>query len=105
VAENLLQNAIAKAQQRSGLNINVEFSADGGGTLSVCDSGDAVSPSVAARLLTAPVPSQNGLGVGLYHAARQAEQLGFLLELADNRAGNVCFRLSAGGPIRATFAP
>jgi signal transduction histidine kinase len=105
VAENLLQNAIAKAQQRSGLNINVEFSADGGGTLSVCDSGDAVPPSVAARLLTAPVPSQNGLGVGLYHAARQAEQLGYLLELADNRAGNVCFRLSAGGPVRATFAP
>ena len=94
VAENLLQNAISKAQQRGDVKIQVSFSADGGGTLRVCDSGEAVPHAIAARLLSAPVPSQNGLGVGLYHAARQAGQLGYRLALADNRDGNVCFQLT-----------
>jgi signal transduction histidine kinase len=94
VAENLLQNAIAKSQQRTDLRITVRFSGEGGGTLQVCDSGEMVSPSIAGKLLLAPVPSQNGLGVGLYHAARQAEQLGYRLELCGNRAGSVCFRLA-----------
>ena len=105
VAENLLQNAIAKAQQNSGVRIVVAFSAAGGGTLKICDSGDAVPQAIAVRLLAAPVPSQNGLGVGLYHAARQAEQLGYRLELAENRAGSVCFCLSAGTKLTAASAP
>lgn len=105
VAENLLQNAIAKAQHRGGLSISVNFSVEGGGTLSVCDSGEAVPPAIAARLLSTPVPSLTGLGVGLYHAARQADQLGYRLELFDNRAGNVCFRLSGTGEVRAAAAP
>jgi hypothetical protein len=62
-----------------------------------------VSPAIAGKLLSAPVPSQNGLGVGLYHAARQAEQLGYRLELSDNRAGSVCFRLAAA--VTAVSAP
>lgn len=95
VAENLLQNAIAKSQQHADLRITVRFASERGGTLLVCDSGDMVSPAIAGKLLSAPVPSQNGLGVGLYHAARQAEQLGYRLELSDNRAGSVCFRLAA----------
>jgi signal transduction histidine kinase len=104
VAENLLQNAIAKAQQRAGMTISVTFSADDSGTLRVCDSGDAVPPATAARLLATPVPSQSGLGVGLYHAARQAADLGYRLQLADNRAGSVCFCLS-GAPPTAAVAP
>lgn len=105
VAENLLQNAIAKAQQHAGMQIDVAFSADGGGILRICDNGAPVPQSIAAKLLAAPVQSsQNGLGVGLYHAARQAGQLGYRLELAENRAGSVCFRLTGAAPVKATSA-
>jgi len=93
VAENLLQNAIAKAQQQQGLHIGVSFQPAAGGKLSICDSGSAVPKLVAARLFSAPVPSQNGLGVGLYQAAKQAEHLGYRLLLVSNDSGRVCFEL------------
>jgi len=105
VAENLLQNAIAKSQQHADIRISVEFAADGGGTLRVFDSGNAVPQSTAAKLLAAPVPSQNGFGIGLYHSARQAEQLGYRLELVENRNGAVCFQLTAKAPVTAGAAP
>jgi signal transduction histidine kinase len=94
VAENLLQNAIAKAQQQVGLHIDVRFEAAAGGRLTICDGGDAVPKAVATRLFTVPVPSHNGLGIGLYQAAKQAEQGGYSLKLVNNVAGKVCFELS-----------
>ena len=94
VAENLLQNALAKAQQHPGLRISVSFRPDAGGRLTICDTGKAVAQAVATRLFTAPVPSQNGLGIGLYQAAKQAEQLGYRLTLANNTDGRVCFELA-----------
>ena len=54
---------------------------------------------------TAPVASQSGLGVGLYHAARQAAQLGYRLALTENAAGCVTFRLSGEGALTAASAP
>ena len=57
---------------------------------------------VAAKLLGAPVPSQSGLGIGLYQAARQAEQLGYRLELLENRNGAVCFQLTRATATTAT---
>jgi hypothetical protein len=42
------------------------------------------------------VASESGLGVGLYQAAAFAGQSGYALELADNRAGKVCFALNRG---------
>ncbi|NBR27345.1 MAG: sensor histidine kinase [Betaproteobacteria bacterium] len=105
IAENLLQNAIAKSQQYADIRIKVEFSADGKGTLRVCDSGAAVPQATAAKLLAAPVASQNGFGIGLYHSARQAEQLGYRLELLENRDGAVCFQLSGKAAVTAGAAP
>ena len=105
VAENLLQNAIAKVQQDAGVRITVMFDAANSGGLTISDSGEAVPATIAARLLSAPVSSQSGLGIGLFHAARQAAQLDYRLELAENRAGFVCFRLSANARATATSAP
>lgn len=90
VAENLLQNALAKRQRESGLTIDVTFGEDG---LSVSDNGSAIPPSVAEGLLNAPVASNDGLGIGLYHAARQAEAMGYRLSLVANWTGCVLFRL------------
>lgn len=92
VAENLLQNALAKRQREPGLGIAVSF-ADG--ALTVVDDGTPLAPALAATVLREPVGSEDGLGIGLYHAARQAAAAGYRLELAENRAGRVVFRLSA----------
>jgi signal transduction histidine kinase len=105
VVENLLQNAIAKVQQDTSVRIKVTFDAANSGVLMISDSGEAVPESIAARLLNAPVPSQSGLGIGLFHAARQAAQLDYRLELAENREGCVCFRLSTNARATATSAP
>ncbi len=98
VAENLLQNAIAKAQHQTDMHIDVIFEPAAGGRLTIRDSGDAVPKAVATRLFSVPVPSRNGLGIGLYQAAKQAEQAGYSLKLISNVAGNVCFELCRTGP-------
>ncbi len=42
----------------------------------------------------------SSLGIGLYQSARQAPQLGYRVELAENRAGCVCFTLTRDdGPL------
>jgi hypothetical protein len=56
--------------------------------------------AVEVRLALRPVASDSGLGVGLYQAARQAARSGYRLELPENQAGRVTFRLlaMAGSP-------
>ncbi len=93
VADNLLQNAIAK--RAGGMPMRIQVTIRGGTApeLRVCDSGAAVAPEVEKVLLRAPVRSSTGLGIGLYHAARHAEKSGYALTLAENRDGEVCFLL------------
>ena len=97
VADNLLHNALLKGQAEGGLQVRVTMAADGS-VLSVCDTGTAVSAHVLADLLQAPVASESGLGIGLYHAARQAEGCGYELHLAANQPGQVCFELRRRSP-------
>lgn len=94
VADNLLQNALVKRQSETGLAIDVRLAPDGS-WMSVCDNGTAVNEALDAVLLNAPVPSENGLGIGLYHAARQAGRHGYALRLIGNSDGKVCFELRA----------
>ena len=74
------------------LAVRVTLAADAS-SLRVCDNGGAVSSEVVDDLFRAPVSSENGLGIGLYHAARQAESYGYRLHLAHNEDGRVCFEL------------
>lgn len=92
VADNLLQNALAKRQNEGGLVIHVDLASDAS-SMQVCDNGTAVPESLCDELLRAPVRSENGLGIGLYHAARQAERYGYELRLIENADGRVCFEL------------
>lgn len=96
VADNLIENALKKRAEADGgdLQVNVRFAPSQGAALSVCDNGAAVAPGVASRLFTAPVASHTGLGIGLYHAAQQAQRLGYRLTLAANEPGRVCFALT-----------
>lgn len=90
VAENLLQNALAKRQRHQGLRIAVSLLQ---GELRVSDDGPAIAVELSRALLREPVASEDGLGIGLFHAARQAEGLGYCLQLAENRDGAVAFAL------------
>ncbi len=92
VAENLLQNALAKRQRGIGVAIAASFV---DGRFTVTDDGDPIAPELAKRLLSEPVGSEDGLGIGLYHAARQAESAGYGLCLSSNLPGCVAFSLSA----------
>lgn len=92
VTDNLLQNALLKSRGQSALQVRITLAADAS-LLRVCDSGSALGEEVLADLLRAPVASASGLGVGLYHAARQAESCGYELRLASNVTGRVCFEL------------
>jgi signal transduction histidine kinase len=98
VADNLLQNAIAKRAGGTDIRIRMTIKCGKAPELRVCDSGRAMPPELAASLLRAPVRSSAGLGIGLYQAARQAEMNGYSLSLAENRDGSVCFALTGRQP-------
>ncbi len=95
VADNLLQNALRKRRQDPELHIRVWFTLRDGPQLRVTDDGAAAPPEVVQKLFHAPVSTYDGLGIGLYQAAKQAAQLGYRLVLEENREGEVSFRLYA----------
>jgi signal transduction histidine kinase len=94
VADNFIENAFNKDPAGPGVQVRVTLTAARGGTLTVCDNGAAIALDVVDRLFEAPLPSQSGLGIGLYQSARQAAQLGYRLTLAANEPGSVCFALT-----------
>jgi signal transduction histidine kinase len=93
-AENLLQNALEKRKTENGLRITAKLQWDNGFNLSVCDDGQAISEALARQLFTAPVPSNTGLGVGLYQVARFAREQGYEVVLSSNEPRRVCFALA-----------
>lgn len=95
VADNLLTNALRKRQREPGIAVEVRLAVHPLASLAVTDSGAPVPEHVARNLFLSPVASDFGLGVGLYQAARQAARVGYRLELPDNQAGRVSFRLQA----------
>jgi hypothetical protein len=90
VAENLVANALQKRQGEPGIHIVLRL---GGERLSVEDSGSAIAANLKDDLLQAPVPSANGLGVGLYQSALLARGTGYRLGLDENIDGCVRFTL------------
>ncbi|MGP1675875.1 MAG: ATP-binding protein [Burkholderiales bacterium] len=102
-ADNLIQNAIGKRRQQGDFAISVSLACGDTARLEVCDSGRAIAPQTAAELLRGPVPSDSGLGIGLYQVARHAEACGYSLVLAHNAEGKVSFVLS--GPLKPANEP
>ncbi|EDY86980.1 ATPase, histidine kinase-, DNA gyrase B-, and HSP90-like domain protein [gamma proteobacterium HTCC5015] len=95
VAENLLENARNKRIEQRRLEITVELAANADGVVfSVADNGSPVPSNKVDTLMSEPVTSEFGLGVGLYQAAALAEHQGYRLELETNVPGMVCFSLS-----------
>ena len=95
VAENLLQNALSKRQRESNVEISVILTVDrNSAVFSVRDNGNAIASPIAESLFLAPIQSEYGLGIGLYHAAKQAGEAGYFLSLTENTNGAVCFTLA-----------
>jgi len=95
IADTLIENALYKGAQGGTVWVNVMLAP--GPRLRVCDDGAPVPAALTAQLLRAPVTSDNGLGVGLFQAATFAEQSGYVLTLAENSHGSVCFELARVG--------
>lgn len=91
----LIENALYKTAEDAALKVTVTLLA--GPRLRVCDTGMPVQSDIIDQILMMPVESASGLGVGLFQAAKFAEQSGYALTLADNRIGNVCFELTRRG--------
>jgi len=95
VVENLLENLREKAQVESNLCITISlYGYEENTQLLISDNGNKIPDDKANIILKEPVNSDNGLGIGLYQAARQAESFGYLLTLKSNQEGNVCFELT-----------
>jgi signal transduction histidine kinase len=92
VADNLIDNACHKLLREPGIRISVTLQVQPF-SLQVCDGGSAILDEVASKMLHTVLSSEDGLGVGLFQAARWAEQSGYHLALRDNVAGRVCFEL------------
>jgi len=94
VAENLLENARSKRLSEPHIRINVRLQAENGAArLRVSDDGSCIDSDTARNLFRSPVNSRNGLGIGLYQAARQANQWGYELTLTANQPREVVFDL------------
>jgi K+-sensing histidine kinase KdpD len=95
--ENTIDNARAKRAGEPGIEVSLRLERDAEGTLlEVSDTGSAVPDDVAQRLLREPIERRSGLGIGLYHVARQASEAGYSIALAENREGCVRFVLARG---------
>ncbi len=96
VADNLLQNALAKRKADPSVQVRAELQCAGGLQFRVCDSGKAVPAEIERGLFQAPLRSTtDGLGIGLYQSSRQAQANGYSLALERNRDGDVCFLLAS----------
>lgn len=98
IADNLIDNARNKRLREPDITVQVSLLLHPL-RLSVCDSGSEIAAETAPRLLQTVVESANGFGIGLFQAARWAEQSGYKLQLRENVQGRVCFELSEGGEI------
>ncbi|MBL0124663.1 MAG: ATP-binding protein [Betaproteobacteria bacterium] len=96
VLENCLENARKKKLADPSIEVKIEIAIAAENTvLSITDTGSAIPGSAADELFRSPIANsrRSGYGIGLFQAFRQADELGYVLILASNRAGEVRFEL------------
>ncbi|HET9651402.1 MAG TPA: ATP-binding protein, partial [Usitatibacter sp.] len=88
--ENTIDNARAKRAADPSVRISIRFVCDAASSeISVCDTGKAVPETMAQRLFREPIERGGGLGIGLYHLARLAQDAGYRMVLVRNMDGRV----------------
>jgi C4-dicarboxylate-specific signal transduction histidine kinase len=96
VLDNLLNNALEKIKYQPNTSIKVEMHDDDehGLCIDVIDTGKAMDSAIASDLFKKHIASASGLGVGLFHAAQDSKQAGYVLSLKSNADGHVRFRVA-----------
>lgn len=94
VVDNCIDNARRKRAAEPGIAIAVALESKPDLRLSVTDSGSPIPAQRIAELFVVPMDAADGMGIGLYQAARQAEQAGFALRLTANAPGCVVIELA-----------
>ena len=103
VMDNLIDNARNKVAAGGAHTVNVKLDTrDGEVHCSVSDDGRGIDDAIVRELFRQPVSSSNGLGIGLYQAARQARLAGYDLALGKNHDGAVRFDLRWSGDSEAS---
>lgn len=94
VLENCLENARKKRDDVAQVTITLH--AGTSPTLAIADNGAPIPATAMAELFHAPIARSRhgGLGIGLYQAHKQAEQMGYALTVAANMPGRVEFLLA-----------
>jgi sensor histidine kinase regulating citrate/malate metabolism len=97
VLENCLDNARQKKQREPDIGISVEYSCKPSPKLTITDTGSAISSAAMENLFRAPIvdSASDGLGIGLFQAAKQAEQEGYVLGVVNSENKSVRFVLDA----------
>ncbi|MEM7015876.1 MAG: HAMP domain-containing sensor histidine kinase [Pseudomonadota bacterium] len=95
VIENLLENALNKRKREPSLSIHVSLSTkENSVQVTVCDDGSPIPPEIEKYLLSQPVQSRDGFGIGLYQAAKQTIHSDYRLTINSNESSHVCFELA-----------
>ncbi|HEY0562902.1 MAG TPA: HAMP domain-containing sensor histidine kinase [Methylophilus sp.] len=95
ILDNLLSNALEKTKYEPNTLIKVEIIEDAQSCrIEVTDTGMSMPANIESELFRKHISSQNGLGVGLYHAAQDATQAGYTLALTRNQHGEVQFTVN-----------
>jgi signal transduction histidine kinase len=107
VLENCLENARKKREREPGIEITVKLKGGEDVSMSIADTGSAIPQHVVDQLFLGPIARPrdglkddvfaDGMGIGLYQAAKQAERLGWGVRLFANEARSVEFALTARG--------
>ena len=96
VLENCIENARKKREKEPSIRIVAELLSGDTPGLTVTDSGSAIPTPAQQELFKAPVSGHrgSGFGIGLFQAARQANDAGYDFSVDRNEAGCVRFKLS-----------
>jgi len=96
VLENCIENARKKREKEPSVRIVAELLAGDTPSLTVTDSGSAIPTPAQQELFKAPIGGHpgSGFGIGLFQAARQANDAGYDFTVDRNEAGCVRFKLS-----------
>ncbi len=95
VIDNLLENCHHKQQLDDSVSVQILLISNSNALeIHVIDSGSSIPKDIEQKLFNEITPSQSGLGIGLYQAAKQAEINGYELKLLNNKDGCIEFVLS-----------
>ena len=96
VLENCIENARKKREKEPSIRIVAELTSGDTPSLTISDSGSPIPTPAQRELFKTPISGHRGggLGIGLFQAARHANDAGYDFTLDCNEAGCVRFKLS-----------